>query len=101
MKKMNCWEYHKCGREPGGDNVKEFGICPAAIEIRTNGINEGVNGGRACWAITGTFCGGSVAGSFASKVSSCQLCQFYRLVAREQKESFKGAVYILTLLKDK
>ncbi len=26
---MNCWELHNCGREAGGRNVREFGICPA------------------------------------------------------------------------
>jgi len=38
MAKMNCWEFNKCGREPGGDNVSEYGICPAARDTSLDGI---------------------------------------------------------------
>jgi hypothetical protein len=55
MPKLNCWEFEKCGRQPGGIKVKELGVCPAATEKRAHGINGGINGGRACWAIAGTF----------------------------------------------
>ena len=46
----------KCGREPGGLKADELGICSAAIETSTDSINGGENGGRACWALSGTFC---------------------------------------------
>jgi len=29
MKKYNCWEFKKCGREPGGEKADRLGICPA------------------------------------------------------------------------
>jgi len=32
MKNNNCWEYKKCGREPGGIKVHELGVCPATVE---------------------------------------------------------------------
>jgi len=84
MPKVNCWEWKKCGRQPGGPKVAELGICPAASERRTNGVNSGVNGGRACWFVAGTLCEGKVQGTFAAKLSSCTECDFYKLVAREE-----------------
>ena len=62
MTKLNCREVKKCGREPGGSKTAELGICPAAITINYNGIHEGKNGGRSCWVIAGTLCGGQVQG---------------------------------------
>ena len=58
--KQNCWEYKKCGRQPGGSKVAELGICPVAVENRTDAVNGGKNAGRACWAVTGSFCGGKI-----------------------------------------
>ena len=98
-KKLNCWEFKKCGREPGGENTSELGVCPAAIEIRADRINDGKNAGRACWAVAGTFCRGIVDGSFTAKVSTCMLCEFYRLVCLEQGKDFQGAAIILRKLK--
>ncbi len=60
--KRNCWQVMDCGREPAGSKVEELGVCPAAIVERANGVNDGLNGGRICWAIAGTFCGGEVQG---------------------------------------
>ena len=99
MSKQNCWEYKKCGREPGGSKVVELGVCPAAVELRTNGANSGKNAGRACWAVTGTFCGGQVQGTFASKLSNCIQCEFYKLVIQEEGNDYKGAKEIMNLLK--
>jgi hypothetical protein len=45
-KKQNCWEYMKCGREPGGEKVAELGICRAAADeltpmlLRCYGLNQ-------------------------------------------------------------
>ena len=83
MKAQNCWEEKRCGRELGGVNVAELGICPAAIDTSCDGLNEGLNGGRICWAITGTFCGGKVQGTFAQKQLSCLTCDFYKKVKEE------------------
>jgi eukaryotic-like serine/threonine-protein kinase len=78
MKPTNCWEIMKCGREPGGKNVAEFGVCPAAKDSSFDGINTGKNGGRICWAVAGTFCGGEIQGTFAEKRTSCIGCNFYK-----------------------
>jgi predicted Ser/Thr protein kinase len=84
-KKQNCWEYHHCGREPGGKKVSELGLCPAAVDDSYSGINSGINGGRFCWAVAGTLCGGKVQGSFAEKRSSCITCDFFRMVREEEE----------------
>ena len=42
---MNCWEFMKCGREEGGENVEQFGICPAFPD-----------NGNSCAKVEGTFC---------------------------------------------
>jgi hypothetical protein len=98
MPKLNCWEFKKCGREPGGARVAEHGICPAAQEVRTHGINGGQNGGRACWALTGTLCGGKVQGTFAMKLGNCMACEFYSLVATEEGPNHESARDILAKL---
>ncbi len=61
-KKLNCWEYMKCGREPGGEKADELGICPAAADSSFDGLNRGKNAGRICWAVAGTFCSGETQG---------------------------------------
>ncbi len=84
MRKLNCWEFMKCGREPGGDNTNEAGICPVAEETFANGLNRGVNGGRLCWIIAGNYNSGRV-NCFNSKDKlSCPDCEFYRRVMKEE-----------------
>lgn len=80
----NCWEFKNCGRQPGGEKVAEMGICPAAADASFDSLNGGNNGGRICWAATGTFCGGKVQGTFAEKQLSCMTCDFYKKVKEEQ-----------------
>jgi len=82
--KLNCWEVQSCGREPGGHAVDEMGICPAASDPDVDGINGGINGGRICWAVAGTFCGGCVQGTLALKRQTCMSCDFFDLVLREE-----------------
>ena len=73
-----------CGREQGGKNFAELGVCPAAVDKSFDGINSGKYGGRICWAIAGTFCGGNPQGSFVEKRSSCLECDFYKMVQNEE-----------------
>jgi hypothetical protein len=84
MAKQNCWEFKKCERESGGEKVSELGVCPSASEISANSINGGKNAGRACWTLSGTFCGSKVQGTFAKKLESCMACEFYHRVAKEE-----------------
>lgn len=89
MAKQNCWEFKKCGRQAGGEKVKELGVCPAANNTANNKINNGINAGRACWAIAGTLCGGKVQGSFADKQLSCMSCEFLKKVKSEEGDDFE------------
>ncbi|MGC9976089.1 MAG: two-CW domain-containing protein [Syntrophales bacterium] len=73
---MNCWEFKKCGREAGGVNAKEFGVCPV-YPIH----------GRKCAQIGGTFCGGKIQGTFARKLLDCLKCDFFQ--SRHYDRSFK------------
>lgn len=63
---MNCWEFKKCGREPGGRKEKEFGSCPAYPAD-----------GTACAEIRGTLCVSKVQGMRAVKMEDCTKCKFY------------------------
>ena len=79
--KLNCWEFTKCERQPGGLLVGEKGVCPAAIDATHDGKNGGKNSGRYCWKVAGTLCGGKVEGTFAAMMRNCSsCCQFYHLV---------------------
>jgi len=98
MGKLNCWEYMKCGREVGGANTKKSGVCPVVLEVRANGIHDGLNGGRCCWVIAGTFCEGKVQGTFPEKFLSCMECPFYKSVSKEEKRYFM-AIEILKKIK--
>ena len=95
----NCWQVKNCGREPGGAKAAELGVCPAAAETALNGTNGGKNGGRACWAIAGTLCGGKVQGSYAAKTANCMQCEFFKRVRSEQGATFERAADILARLR--
>ena len=87
-RKINCWEYVGCGRELGGENVPESGVCMAAIDKLIDGVNNGRNGGRICWAISGTFCGDRIQGRFAKKLLSCKSCDFFHKVKDKEGSKF-------------
>lgn len=97
MAKQNCWEIKKCGREPNGLKVKELGICPAAQAEKFNAIHGGKNGGRCCWVIAGTLCGGKVQGSFAMKMTNCMACDFYKSVVEEEKDKLKRPTELVVI----
>jgi hypothetical protein len=97
--KKNCWEVKGCGREPGGKNAGNMGVCPALLEERLDGIHGGKNAGRACWVVAGTFCEGEIQGTFASKFDACEKCDFYRLVQEEEFPAFTLCSALLTRLR--
>lgn len=95
MKKLNCWEFHRCGREPGGANAAGQGVCPAATDKRLNGTYGGINAGRACWVIAGTMCEGRVQGTYAQKLGDCGKCDFYALVKKEEGKDFLMTISLI------
>ncbi|OGI02646.1 MAG: hypothetical protein A2Y25_03140 [Candidatus Melainabacteria bacterium GWF2_37_15] len=90
-KKLNCWEFKNCGRQPGGAKVSEFGVCPAATDKSCDGTNNGRKAGRVCWSVAGTLCGGKVQGSNIQKVGNCLKCDFYKIVRQEENKNFKNS----------
>ena len=99
MSQQNCWEYKKCGREENGSKVQELGICIASTVKKINGVHNGKNGGRACWAIAGTLCKGAVQGSAVSKSKDCTKCDFYQLVRKQEVGKFLMSGQIMRMLK--
>ncbi len=99
MGKSNCWEAKKCGRELGGSRTAELGVCPTAKESRLAGTHDGKFGGRACWVVAGTLCGGTEQGTFAQKYHNCEKCDFYRQVRQEEGKGFILSVLLLNKLK--
>ena len=91
MRNYNCWEFKKCGREPGGINADKLGVCPAATEAKLNGINHGLNGGRSCWGVEGTECSGKMHTVYALRLAECSKCEFYQLVYEEEDWSYCNA----------
>jgi hypothetical protein len=87
--RINCWEFKRCGREPGGSNVQDLGVCPAATAGKMDGLHGGTNGGRACWFVVGTFCNGEIQGTYAKKYKSCIDCDFYRKVKEEECSGYQ------------
>ena len=96
--KKNCWEHKNCGREQNGRNSEASGICPAVTDRRLDGVHGGRNGGRTCWMIAGTFCGGTVQGTFGRKYKNCELCDFFQQTKREEGQDYQLSVFLLNRL---
>ena len=78
---MNCWGYKKCGREEGGENASQLGVCPAYP-----------NHGKNCWMVAGTFCNGEPGGTTARELSSCLSCDWHKKV--HLNAMFKATVQV-------
>jgi hypothetical protein len=98
-KRLNCWEFKKCGREPGGAKAEQFGVCPATTDEKLNAVHGGKNAGRSCWVVAGTMCGGRVQGTFAQKYQNCDLCDFFRAVKEEEGPAYQLLIVLLNKIK--
>ena len=83
--KRNCWDYYRCGKQSNG---KKHDVCPAYLETKLNGVHDGKNGGRACWVVAGTKCGGIVKRTLIPKFIVCKLCDFKEIVMSEESHNF-------------
>ena len=88
--KLNCWEFRKCGRQPGGQHIDDLGPCPVATYGALNGIHGGKNAGRACWVVSGSLCGGKLQGNEDQKRAACWECAFFKEVKKEEDSSPRG-----------
>ncbi len=98
--KLNCWEFKKCGRQPGGVHVRDLGICPVTQETRLDGEHGGSYAGRACWVVAGSLCGGEMQGTFAEKFKNCEQCDFYQSVREEEYPEFRLSGALLGKLRN-
>ena len=96
--KFNCWEFKKCGREKGGANTADLGVCPASTETALHGVHDGTNSGRACWVMEGTLCAASVQGSFLEKFKKCITCDFFHLIEAQEGRDLKNAKDLLRII---
>ncbi len=94
---MNCWEFKKCGRQPGGE-LNGSRPCQVPKMSIYDGINGGKNGGRVCWIVADTVCDGDVQETFHQKLEACSQCDFYRIVKEEEGGSPKIPLDILEKL---
>jgi len=78
----------ECGREAGGKNAEQLGVCPSALPNQHDGVNKGAHGGRICWAVSGTLCEGTVQGTYAKKLMACLDCRFLKNVTEEEGRFF-------------
>ena len=76
-KKLNCWEFTNCGREPGGVLADSEGVCPVSVAMQFDGVDDGRAGGRVCWKLHQTNSLGNAC-SQLRLLTTCQECAFYR-----------------------
>jgi hypothetical protein len=89
MKRKNCWEMKRCGREPEGKNATSLGVCPAALPSKYDGINGGKYGGRLCWTVTGTFNDRiQPKNDDAKHLEKCIVCYVLKQIVRDKKRDF-------------
>ncbi|MET0101713.1 MAG: two-CW domain-containing protein [Sedimenticola sp.] len=84
-KRTNCWEYFKCGREPGGEKAGELGVCPTALQQQSDGTNHGTAAGRVCWSVHDSHC----ADNIGKKFMKCLECPFFHKVEVEEGRGFE------------
>jgi len=97
--RLNCWEYQRCGREPGGVRSSR-GVCPAATSDALDGTHHGSNGGRSCWVVTDTLCGGRISGVHAEKQCECRKCSFMKRVEVEESLDYISEDALLAMYSD-
>jgi len=72
MAQQNCWEILNCGREGGGANVGDLGVCPAWPD-----------NGKTCFSVAKTLCKGVVQGNYEQKIQNCRVCEVYEKIVMD------------------
>lgn len=76
--KRNCWEFMGCDKLD----------CPARSSELYDGINNGKNAGRVCWAVVGTMCRDKTTKDLSAKYSDCMDCKFFDYVHHGEDRNF-------------
>ena len=100
MLKLNCWEFIKCGREPGGCHAGDLSVCPATQFKALDGTHGGINAGRACWIVAGIPCQANMPGIQDLKCLDCHDCEFHLFVREEESWHFENTGELLLRLKE-
>jgi hypothetical protein len=74
--KTNCWEFNECGRQPGGFNVQDLGVCSTAQAIWCDEVQKTIDSGKYCWSIN----------TGEKLCDSCDVCEYY---IKEKTEVFE------------
>lgn len=90
FQKLNCWEFHNCGREKDGLMVEKLGECPVSTAMNHDGVNDGIAGGRTCWTVVKSHNRLAKAGMCTG--NSCQSCEFYRRVQHENETASRRQI---------
>ncbi len=98
---LNCWDYMLCGRESGGTHTNDLGLCQAAKDERFNGIHGGINAGRACWVVASTVLKGSNHCTFAKHGNNCGMCDFYKIVRKEEGNKLCPTFFLFKMVEEK
>jgi hypothetical protein len=69
---VRCWEFNKCGHEPGGAHASD-GVCPRSQATTAT-----------CWSVINTLCHGAVQSQFREKLAYCLKCPYFVHVIGEQ-----------------
>lgn len=97
MSGSNCWDVMKCGREHDSPTVNDQGECAASAAVKANGLHGGLNGGRVCWAIAGSFSGKQPSCTFVARMGGCESCTFYKMVRVMESSDYKQVNDILNI----
>lgn len=100
--KPNCWEIMDCGREPGGRNAEDLGVCPVSTEARLDGVHGGTNAGRSCWIVARAYAEqAGHEGPNARDVEACLNCRFFQLVCEQEGHKLTRAIVLMDRLRMK
>ncbi len=86
--KHNCWEFNHCGREFGGSEIHQYGVCQSVTFTAFNGTNNGFNAGRYCWAVSGSIKDSPKTCIHHPPFEDCEQCEFYLSVKEEENINF-------------
>ena len=88
MFSVNCWDHKGCGFGPQSGKKSGCQVCPAASHKNADGFLGGENGGRSCYFIMGTLCGGVGAQTEEEKHERCLDCTFFHTLQAKHGKSF-------------
>lgn len=95
--KPNCWEVLGCTglmeNKPGRKC-----LCPALTAKELDSLHGGLHGGRACWAVDGTFCNEKPQGSHIEKQEDCGNCGFKVSVRTSEGSLFLETDMLISIL---